>query len=219
MKITPLLLSSIITSGFILTGCTNGDPLVQEAKKIKESQQKEEEQQVNNEQQSDKQLQEFYEEQAKPIEEVIEEMDKEEATLLINDKEVEAKEEFTDVEEFVRYTADILYKFQTLQLDAKTYYHFMTTYGTEELKKNLPHEEDAVAIYKSIQDAYLKENIHGESYQVTKPVLDRLGRNGYFYREVLSTKGEEYFITTIAKEDGAWKFSSDDFSPPFEVIE
>ncbi|MCM3216751.1 hypothetical protein M3612_19895 [Niallia taxi] len=216
MKITPLLLSGIITSGFILTGCTNGDPLVKEAKKINESQKKEESQQVNNDQ-SDKELQEFYEEQAKPMEEVIEELDKEEATLLTTDKEVEAKEEFTDVEEFARYTADILYKFQTLQLDAKTYYQFMTTYGTEELKNSLPHEEDAVAIYKSIQDAYLKENMHGESYQVTKPVLDRLGRNGYFYREVLSTKGEEYFITTIIKEEGSWRYSSDDLSPPFEV--
>lgn len=216
MKITPLLLSGIITSGFILNGCTNGDPLVKEAKKINESQKKEESQQVDNEQ-SDKVLQEFYEELAKPMEEVIEEMDKEEVTLLTTDKEVEAKEEFTEVEEFARYTADILYKFQTLQLDANTYFQFMTTYGTEELKNSLPHEEDAVAIYKSIQDAYLKENIHGESYQVTKPVLDRLGRNGYFYREVLSTKGEEYFITTIIKEDGSWKYSSDDLSPPFEV--
>ncbi|MEU2529964.1 hypothetical protein ABZ737_33230, partial [Streptomyces sp. NPDC013087] len=167
--------------------------------------------------QSDKELQEFYEEQAKPMEEVIEEMDKEEATLLTTDKDIEAKEEFTDVEEFARYTADILYKFQTLQLDARTYYQFMKTYGTEELKNSLPQEEDAIAIYKSIQDAYLKENMHGESYQVTKPVLDRLGRNGYFYREVLSTKGEEYFITTIIKEDGSWKYSSDDLSPPFEV--
>ncbi|GKU84328.1 MULTISPECIES: hypothetical protein [Niallia] len=216
MKITPLLLSGIITSGFILTGCTNGDPLVKEAKKINESQKKEESQQGNNEQ-SDKELQEFYEEQAKPMEEVIEEMDKEEATLLTTDKDIEAKEEFTDVEEFARYTADILYKFQTLQLDARTYYQFMKTYGTEELKNSLPQEEDAIAIYKSIQDAYLKENMHGESYQVTKPVLDRLGRNGYFYREVLSTKGEEYFITTIIKEDGSWKYSSDDLSPPFEV--
>jgi len=216
LKITPLLLSGIITSGFILTGCTNGDPLVKEAKKINESQKKEESQQGNNEQ-SDKELQEFYEEQAKPMEEVIEEMDKEEATLLTTDKDIEAKEEFTDVEEFARYTADILYKFQTLQLDARTYYQFMKTYGTEELKNSLPQEEDAIAIYKSIQDAYLKENMHGESYQVTKPVLDRLGRNGYFYREVLSTKGEEYFITTIIKEDGSWKYSSDDLSPPFEV--
>lgn len=218
MKVTPLLISSIITSGLILTGCTNSDPLVKEAKKIKESQQKEENQ-VENNKQSEKERQEFYEEQAKPMEEVIEEMDKDEVTLLTTNKEIKAKEEFTDVEEFAQYTSDILYKFQTLQLDSKTYYQFMTTYGTEELKQNLPQEEDAITIYKSIQDAYLKENIHGESYQVTKPVLDRLGRNGYFYREVLSTKGEEYFITTIVKEDGSWKYSSDDLSPPFEVKE
>ena len=50
---------------------------------------------------------------------------------------------------------------------------------------------------------------------ITVVNLDRFKRQGYFYRKVLSTEGINYFITSIYKEDGAWKYITDEPSDPF----
>lgn len=203
--------SSLLISGFIiLSGCSN-DPFVKEAKKINDTKDTHEETETDSKSQD---LESFYKDQVRPLDEVVAELDGESVKIL-DKKEVEVKSSYEDPEEFARYAADILYKFQSLQISPEDFYKFILDYGSIQTVEELPQKHDAINIFKSIQDSYLQANVKGESYDITVVNLDRFKRQGYFYRKVLSTEGINYFITSIYKEDGAWKYITDEPSDPF----
>ncbi|MGN8842526.1 hypothetical protein ACTNDN_06840 [Niallia sp. HCP3S3_B10] len=209
MSFKPCYLSLFISGSILLSACSN-DPFVKEAKKINETMDTHEETETD----SNSDLESFYADQARPIEEVVAELDGESVKIL-DKKEVEVKAAYEDPEEFARYAADILYKFQSLQISPEDFYNFILNYGSIQTVEELPQKQDAINIFKTIQDSYIQANVKGESYDITVINLDRFKRQGYFYRKVLSTEGINYFITSIFKEDGAWKYVTDEPSDPF----
>lgn len=202
----------LLVLSFSLAGCSN-DEFEKEAervKKVKESNSVDSQDLAKKEKQQEK----MYKKMEKPLDEVILENDLDSAEE-VETTEVSKKEYFEDPNEFAKYAADILYKFYTASLPPEQYYDFQLNYGSKELISELPSEKDAIIILTSIQDMYKKNNITGEEYTLTKVELDRLQREGIFYRKVLTTNGLEYFITSIKKEDKGWKFVEDSPSPPY----
>ncbi|EFV74562.1 hypothetical protein MKY20_24915 [Cytobacillus sp. FSL W8-0315] len=199
-------ISLILSSSLLLTGC--GGLFDKESKRIEAL--KEEKKQGELKDSKEK------EEQERPVNEVVYENELD--TLKeVENLDYKNLEEYKDAAEFSKFVADALYKFYTVQLSPENYYEFLLQYGTESVKESLPSKDDAVTVFSSLQDLYLKQNINGESYTLTNVTFNRLKNEGSFYRKVLTTNGEEYFISIIQKENGVWKYADDSPSPPYEV--
>ncbi|QCJ45478.1 hypothetical protein FAY30_26425 (plasmid) [Bacillus sp. S3] len=211
------ILASVLTASVLLTGCFNSS-FEQEAKKVKERKvelKKEEKIKKSND---IKEQKEFYKKLEKPLDEVIVENDLDQVKE-IEPKEVQEKTTFEDSVEFAQYTSKILYDFYTQQISSEQYYKFLMDHGSTSVKDELPTEKDAITILTNIQDMYKKQNITGDGYKLTHVAVDRLKRDGTFYRKVITTNGEEYFLTTITKENKGWKFIEDSPSPPYTLEE
>ncbi|KZE68023.1 hypothetical protein AWM68_17795 [Fictibacillus phosphorivorans] len=210
-----ILILSLLTTSLLMTGCFN--TAFQE--KIEEKQkEKEQAKKASAEKKAEKKDKEneTYEKLAKPLDEVINESDLDTGKIITPVGDVKAKNSYENSGDFSIYVADVLYKFYTQQISPEQYYEFLTKYGSRSTVQELPSKEDAITILGSLQGLYKSKNIQGESYVLTEIMLGRLKKEGHFYRKVITTNGEEYFISTIAKEDGAWKFVEDSPSPPFE---
>ncbi|AND43118.1 MULTISPECIES: hypothetical protein [Cytobacillus] len=206
-------ISLILSSSMLLTGC--GGLFDKESKRIEAL--KEEKKQGELKDSKEKEEQEkIYKDMERPVNEVVYENELD--TLKeVENLDYKNLEEYKDAAEFSKFVADALYKFYTVQLSPENYYEFLLQYGTESVKESLPSKDDAVTVFSSLQDLYLKQNINGESYTLTNVTFNRLKNEGSFYRKVLTTNGEEYFISIIQKENGVWKYADDSPSPPYEV--
>ncbi|MDE3841008.1 hypothetical protein C0966_17225 (plasmid) [Bacillus methanolicus] len=200
-----------------LSGCS-GDKFTEEVKKTEAKNQEIKKTQKEKEAVDNKELKEFYEDLEKPLDEVIQENDFDTVKIMDSIKATQ-QDHFQDGKEFAKYAAQILYQFYTLQISPDQYYEFLVKYGSESVKKDLPSKEDALNILTNLQNMYKKQNMNGENYVLTEVTYNRFKREGWFYRKVLTTNGEEYYITTIVKEDEGWKYEDDSPSPPFEEIE
>ncbi|MFT9495753.1 MULTISPECIES: hypothetical protein [Bacillota] len=206
--VVPLLIGALI-----LSGCSGGK-FAEEAKKNEERNAELKDYQKKKEAEEEKVQKEFYENHKKPLNEVIQENDLD-SEQIVDTIEFEPQDSYQDGDLFSKHVSKILFEFYTLKITAEEYYNFLSAYGSEEVLKELPTKEDAITILSTLQDMYKKQNISGDSYTLTTVTYDRLKREGRFYRKVLTTNGEEYFVTTIVKENDVWKFSEDSPSPPF----
>lgn len=212
-----IILAPMLATSVLLTGCFNSS-FEEEAKRVKERKQElkqEEKVKISN---SEKEQKEFYKKLEKPLDEVIWENDLDKV-IEIEPADVQEKATFEDSLEFAQYTSKILYEFYTQQISPEQYYMFLMNHGSSSAKDGLPTKKDAVLILTNIQDMYKKQNITGDGYKLTQVILDRLKRDGTFYRKLTTTNGEEYFITTITKEKEGWKFVEDGPSPPYILNE
>lgn len=204
----------------ILVGC--GGKIAEDARKVEEQNeqlQTEEQKQQDKMEKDIEEMEEFYSNlENKDIDEIVQENELDQVSIQEN-IEVKEKEVYQNPNEFAAFVADTLYHFYNRGLTAEDYYDFLQKYGSKTLVDDLPSKEDAVAVYGSIQKYYQDQNIKLDSYQITEVKFNRSETEGYFYRKVLSTNGYEYFICTIVKENGEWKFSEDSPSPPFEEVE
>lgn len=207
------VLFSFVTASLLLTGCLNSS-FEDEAKRVKERKEELRKEEKENKNKSEKALNEYYKGQEKPLEEAILENDLDEVKE-IDPSEVSEKSKFEDAMKFAQYTSRILYEFYTQQISPEQYYNFLISHGSSNVKEELPSEKDAITILSALQDMYKKRNITGDGYKLTTIEFDRLKRDGTFYRKVSTTNGEEFFITTIIKEDEGWKYVEDSPSPPY----
>jgi hypothetical protein len=201
-----------ITFGLLLAGCSN-DEIVKEAKELKQKK----ENQVEEQQNKEKDQQEIYEELSKPVEETIKETEKDKRSLIANDYEV--KEQYTDETEFASFVANHLFQFYNLEISPKEYYQFLIKYGSTKMKSELEvleNEEEGIAFLTNIQGLIKDRQLSGSEYQVTEVQLNSGKSEGFFYRKVISHGNSDYYITTIVKEDGAWKYQEDSPAPPFD---
>lgn len=216
MKKKQLLSLLLVFSFSIVGGCSN-DNFEKEAERVKKVK---EESKVdsNAEKEKEKKQEKMYKDMEKPLDEVILENDLDSVKEMANN-EVVKKDHYEDPNEFAKYAANVLYGFYTASITPEQYYEFQKLYGSKDMVDELPTEKDAIVILTTIQDMYKKQNITGEEYTLTQVELDHLQREGTFYRKVLTTNGEEYFITSIKKEDKGWKFVEDSPSPPYTEME
>lgn len=217
MKISAKIVTSLLIGSLFLTGCFNSK-FEDEAKRVKERKEELKKEEKANKAKSNKEQEEFYKKLEKPLEEVILENDLDEVKE-IDAKEVQEKIHFEDGLDFAQYASKVLYGFYTQQISSKQYYEFLRNHGSSSVKAELPTEKDAITILTTLQDMYKTQNITGDGYKITQVVFDRLNRDGTFYRKVTTTNGEEYFMTTITKEETGWKYVEDSPSPPYTQIE
>jgi hypothetical protein len=211
MKNKFCLVLPFLFSGLLLVGCSN-DEFKEEVEKVKkENKQLSEEQQSAKDQ---KELEKFYKQFEKPINELLPNTQLDEVQV-VEPTEVVKRDKYEDGNEFSNFVAQVLYQFYTLQISPEDYYTFLQKYGSENTLKNLPKNENAITALTTIQDMYKNQNINGDSYVLTKVVYDRFKTEGHFYRKVITTNGEEYFITTIVKEKNGWKYENDEPAPPY----
>lgn len=206
------IIPAMISASMLLVACSNSK-FEEEAKRVEQIKAENEKKEAA-EKLSDKEKYEIYKDMEKPLYEVIKENDLD-VLQEVASIEGETKDTYEDPAEFSKYASQILYNFYISQIDASKYYTFLMQYGSERVKEELPSEEDAIAIFTSIQDSFKKQNITGDSYTLTNVAFDRMKREGNFYRKVNTTNGEEYFMTIIKKEDGVWKYEDDSPAPPY----
>lgn len=205
--IIPVMLSA----SMILVACSNSK-FEEEAKRVEQVKIKNEKQAA--EKLTDEEKYEIYKGMEKPLDDVIKENDLD-VLQEVSSIEVEIKDTYEDPIEFSKYASQILYNYYISQIKPEEYYRFLLQHGSERVKADLPSEVDAVAIFTSIQDSFKKQNITGDAYTLTNVDFNRMKREGNFYRKLLTTNGEEYFMTIIKKENGVWKFEDDSPAPPY----
>lgn len=208
-----ILSASTLLSSILLIGCSGGN-FVEEARRANEQNQNQQQIKAEEEEKRKEEQDKKYEEMKRPIDEVIQENKLDQVTV-ITDKNVEPKENYQDENEFAKFVGQVLYLYYTQQLTPEQFYEFNLQFGSEEVIEALPSKEDAIAVYTTIQDMYKQRNVSGEDYEITEVILDRFKRDGYFYRKVITTNGEEYFLTSITKEGDYWKYVEDSPSPPY----
>ena len=203
----------VLTATILISGCSgNFEDEAQRIQQKKDEMKKEKE----VEKKKVKEQEGKYKDMEKPLDEVILENDLD-VVREVDSLEVEKKAQYEDETEFSKYAAQVLYYFYTLQISPKQYYEFIMEHGSEKVKSELPSEKDAIAILFNLQEMFKKQNINGESYTLTNVALDRVKREGNFYRKVHTSNGEEFFMTIIKKENGVWKYEDDSPAPPYEL--
>lgn len=206
------IIPALLSASILLVACSN--PKFEEEAKRVEQVKAEKAKKEAAEKLSEEEKYEIYKDMEKPLDEVIQENDLD-VLQEVSSVEVETKDTYEDPVEFSKYASQILYNFYISQIDPTTYYNFLVQHGSERVKEELPSEKDAIAIFTSIQDSFKQQNLTGDSYTLTNVAFDRMKREGNFYRKVITTNGEEYFMTIIKKEKGVWKFEDDSPAPPY----
>lgn len=212
MKYQLKVFSALVATSLFLTACNS--KFDEEAERVNKL--KNEAKETSSKDSDQEQLKEQYKEMEKPLDEVIMENDLDKVQE-VPSIEVEVKSEYQDPVEFSKFVSQKLYNFYISQITPEEYYKFLTEYGSERVISELPTEKDAISILKSIQDMFKQQNITGESYTLTNIALNRLKNEGSFYRKVITTNGDEYFVTIIKKEDGLWKYEDDGPAPPYLI--
>ncbi|RHW35976.1 hypothetical protein D1B31_17970 [Neobacillus notoginsengisoli] len=215
MKYKKRIFTSFLAASLLLTGCFNSK-FEEEAKRVKQKKEELQKEEKANKSKSQKEEVDFYKKLEKPLEETILENDLDEVKEM-DTKEVQEKPVFEDGTEFAQYTGKVLYEFYTQQITPEEYYKFLKSYGSISVNEELPTEKDALTILATIQDMFKKQNITGDGYKITQVEFNHSKRNGTFYRKVTTTNGEEYFLTSIIKENGGWKYVEDSPSPPYSL--
>lgn len=205
------ILTTAVTCA-ILTGCGLFPKEVERVEALKEQNKIEEQ---NQEEKIEEQNQK-YSETARPLEEVIEENDLDKMVEL-ESIDGEEKDTYDNPEDLSKYVSQKLYDFYTLQLSPEQYYQFLVQYGSQNVVNSLPSKKDAISIFTSLQSNYRELNITGDGFTITNITLNRMNQEGFFYRKVNSTNGEEFFITTVVKEGNEWKYDNDSPSPPYRI--
>ncbi|WP_157076603.1 hypothetical protein [Sutcliffiella cohnii] len=200
----------------LLTGCLN-DRIVQEAKNKNQSK----EESSNEElvpQSSDEE--EKVDEITKTIEEALEEIEKDKRTIIPG--EFEIKDKYDDETEFAGFVSEQLFKFYNLDLSPKAYYEFLIKHGSTRMKEELEvlnNEIDGIAFLTNIQGLMKDRELAGSHYEITEVELNGGKSEAHFYRKVMAYGNASYYITTIVKENGVWKYLEDSPSPPFDEID
>ncbi|MEI2356286.1 hypothetical protein [Mesobacillus zeae] len=215
MKFSFKFFATTIAISCLLTGCI-GNNFEKEAQRVKEQKEELKKETTAKENKKSKEQAALYKSLEKPLDKVILENDLD-SVKEMDSIQVESKTHYDNASELARYAGQVLYGFYTGQVSPKEYYKFLLGYGSEDVKNELPSKDDALVILSTLSDTYKNANITGEGYDLTEVTYDRLKRSGTFYRKVLTTNGEEYFITTITLEDGKWKYVEDSPSPPYEI--
>ncbi|MDC3424289.1 hypothetical protein NC797_07175 [Aquibacillus sp. 3ASR75-11] len=199
----------------LLVGC-NSDKLVDKAKEMN-STNDETNQKVEKE--LKEKNEELYKQLERPLDEVIQDNDLDQVEVIKNEEDVQVKTSYSNANEFAKYAGKQLYMFQTLELTPNGFYEFLKSHASSSrLKKMVKEKDSAILVFTNVQSLY-KQNGTPNSYQLSKVNFNRNKREGYFYRKIIKNTTEEFYITTIVKEDGVWKFEEDSPSPPFEIKE
>jgi hypothetical protein len=212
MRIRKKAMIPFVLGCVLLSGCSNG--FTDEVKKNEMKNQEIQKEKKQKEDAKNKAQTDFYKGKEKPLNEVVKENDLDTVKVMSTIDYVE-QDQYQDANEFAKYVAHMLYGYYTLQVSPEQYYSFLQKYGSDASLKKLPTEKDALTVIASVQDMFKKQNITGESYVLTEVTFNRMKNEGMFYRKVLTTNGEQYFATTIVKENGQWKFDEDGPAPPF----
>jgi hypothetical protein len=215
MRLGLKVIIPIVVGCVFLSGCSS-DKFTEGAKKTESKNQEIKKEKKQKEATQEKDQKEFYKNLAKPLDEVVQENDLDHVNLMVS-AEYAQKEQYKDGSEFAKFAGHMLYQFYTLQISPDQFYEFLKKYGSKNTLKKTPTKKDSITILTSLQDMFKKQNITGENYLLTEVIYNQLKREGRFYRKVLTTNGEEYYITTIVKENGEWKYDEDSPSPPFTV--
>lgn len=205
-----IVLSFTLTLVF-LVGCS--DSFIEKAKETQGKQVEDKETEVNK---SEQELEEFYKEYEKPILDSLQENELDELEEIDKNESVSKEINEKDPELFAQYVATILFSFENGELKAEQYYDFLSKYGSEKVVNDLPKDKhDGVHIFENIQELYKESNSAANDYTLSKLQYSQGKVEAYFYRKVLRDKKEEFYITTIVKEGGIWKFSDDSPSAPY----
>lgn len=215
MKYRRLLIGSLVLATLLVTGCNN--KIVKEAEDVSESNKKLETSVAEEQEEKEKKVKDLYKDLEKPIDEVVEAVEKEKMKQV--DTKVIEKEFYEDPNEFSKKVAKVLYEFTTGEMSSEGYYEFLKANASNSyIEQYLPEKKEGLLFVKNVQSLLIQKTPELEDkYILTQVSINRTKTEGHFYRELTTVKGEKmYYISTIVKEDGVWKYQDDSPSPPFE---
>ncbi|NRD81111.1 hypothetical protein HPT25_27860 [Bacillus sp. BRMEA1] len=218
LKLVKCLLGVSIGSTIFLAGCSQdafSKKANDEINRNKMAVDKRKEEQEKSKDDANK----IYKKLEKPISEDIKEIDKDKRTEQ-NISNIPMKDTYSDPNEMALRISKEIFDFSTGKTDVNQYYDFLMKYGSKTfIQEFLPNEEKGKSFLTNVQEAIKSQKGYGIKYTITTVDLNKAEDEGNFYRKVtLNTNEEAYFITTIVNENGSWKFSEDNPSPPYQEI-
>jgi outer membrane murein-binding lipoprotein Lpp len=215
MKYRRILIGSLVLGSLVVAGCNN--KIVEEANDVGETNKKLEKIVGEKQEEKEQKVQDLYKDLEKPIEEVVDAVDKEKMKQV--DTNVVEKKSYEDPNEFSKKVAKVLFEFSTGKMSSADYYEFLMNSASKSyIEQYLPEKKEGLLFVENVQSLLIQKTPELEgSYVLTEVSINRTKTEGHFYRELTTKKGEKlYYISTIVKEDGVWKFQDDSPSPPFE---
>lgn len=202
-----------IINSFFLMACNN--EVLQEAERVAKENEKLKEEQVKEDKEIQEKTSEIYESLEKPIDEVLDanELD----VVRTVEKQIVEKENYEDPSEFSWKVSDMIFRFNEGQIKPEEYYEFLVQHGSKTfIEEWIPNREDGLVFLETVQIMLTADGVSAKDYTTTEVRLTRNNTEGYFYRKLTNgTDQEEFYVTTIVKEDGIWKFQDDSPSSPF----
>jgi hypothetical protein len=215
MKYRKSIILAIAASSLWLSACNN--KVLQDSKETdaKNSHRLEKiENKISKEDQEEKEL---YKEMEKPVEEVVDSIEKDKVKVI--DSKIVEKPKYDDPNEFANKLAKVLFSFSTNKMTASEYYSFLDIHASSSFKDQyLPNKEEGILYFENIQGLLTTNNpALKDDYTVTEVKIEQSKIEGYFYRRMMTSEGKPlYYITTIVKEQDGWKFQDDSPAPPFD---
>lgn len=208
------MLLTFSVAALALTACN--DKLVQEAKKTDQNNALATEEKKRDQEDLEKKQEEILKELEKPIDEVISNNELDQVDLL-SLSNFQVKDSYENPSELAIHAGETLFRFYKGDMDPEEFYQFLMKYGSESMRADLQDKENSILIFENVQSLYREKNPGIDSFVITTPILSGTKKEAYFYRKVVSKTSEEFNISTLVLEDGAWKFKEDSPSPPFEI--
>lgn len=213
MKIVKTFLVLTMSTS-ILVACSN--KVTQEAENVAKKNELNKQEKENKEKNDKEELTKLYKNLERPIEEVIEANEKE--VLHTVDTKVINKDKYEDPSMFSKKVAEVMFNFYSGDLSPEGYCSFLENHGSKSIIEELiPNQKDGILFAASVQQLILDETKKpSQTYQISELKFNEQGTEAYFYRKVLLSENEnDYYISTIVKEDGIWKFQDDKPSQPY----
>lgn len=135
-------------------------------------------------------------------------------------RELSISDDHTTPENFAAYVGDVLFDFYNRDLEPLKYIDFLYQHGSFRFQNDMLSGSKVEDIWmaKSVQQLLEDRKVKYLSMTLSELTQTSSG-DWYYYRKLERTDGQiEYYQTKIRKEDGLWKFESDEPSHPFELL-
>ncbi len=102
---------------------------------------------------------------------------------IMDDLEIEAKEEFRDPTDFAKYVSKVVFNFQNGKMAAEDYYNFIQQHGSEKLIEGYPETKaEAMVVLETLQNMLIEKRDQTTVYILSEVGFNRNKREGYYYR-------------------------------------
>lgn len=211
------LIISLLFCSTVLVGCFE-DKIIQNAEKVNDSNTEKEIIEKEKQEALEKKQQEIFDQKNISPEQALDNSSKEQVEVQENDFII--RENYTDPNELAAYVANIMYRLQNNDLPKEEYISFIDKYASDVFKEKYFSDENyKKELVDNLYNVLQQKESFTKSYKISKTIKSN-PFEVYAYRIEIKSNGQhDYYITTLHKKNNVWKFSGDQSTPPFNLLE